>query len=78
MPELYVRDDVRNFLQMLEQMGGKAAHEGTPAEARQACRMAVGGPRELHEGGACQVPSVCMGAFAHARKHNFATNFEKN
>ena len=39
MPDLYVRDDVRNFLQMLEQMGGKAAHEGTPAEARQAYNM---------------------------------------
>ncbi len=39
MADLYVRDDVRNFLEMLEQMGGKAAHEGTPAEARQAFNM---------------------------------------
>lgn len=39
MANLYVRDDVRNFLEMLEQMGGKAAHEGTPTEARQAFNM---------------------------------------
>ena len=39
MADLYVRDDVRNFLEMLEQMGGRAAHEGTPAEARQAFSM---------------------------------------
>ncbi|WP_373490144.1 alpha/beta hydrolase [Parasphingorhabdus sp.] len=39
MADLTVRDDVRNFLDMLEQMGGKAAHEGTPTEARQAFNM---------------------------------------
>lgn len=39
MANLNVRDDVRNFLDMLEQMGGKAAHEGTPIEARQAFNM---------------------------------------
>lgn len=39
MADLTVRDDVRNFLDMLEQMGGKAAHEGTPTEARQAFSM---------------------------------------
>ncbi len=39
MADLHVRDDVRTFLEMLEQMGGKAAHEGTPTEARQAFTM---------------------------------------
>ena len=39
MADLHVRDDVRKFLEMLEQMGGKAAHEGTPAEARMAFNM---------------------------------------